>query len=117
MAGYGFMPLKIIGCNLRRYYERRLDPLLLQPIEIRDGENGSYDSIRIISSTKNKPNIPAVLIKELKASNMMLTNNSLEIKPKDFLVVHDKGSNCSLVQVTSIDAEKIRISFDSQQSS
>ena len=47
----------------------------------------------------------------------MLTNNSLEIKLKDFLVVHDKGSDCSLVQVTSIDAEKIRISFNSQQSS
>ncbi len=117
MAGYGYMPLKIIGCNLKRYYEKKIDPLLLQPIEIKDGENGSHDSLRIMYSTKNKPNIPAVLIKELKASNTMLTNNSLEIKPKDFLVVHDKGSDCSLVQVTSIDAEKIRISFNSQQSS
>jgi len=117
MAGYGFMPLEVIGCNLKRYYQKKIDSLQLRPIEIKDGENGSYDSLRIIYSTKNKPNIPAILIKELKASNTMLTNNSLEIKPNDFLVVHDKGSDCSLVQVTSIDAEKIRISFESQKSS
>ena len=117
MAGYGFMPLEVIGCNLKRYYQKKIDPLQLRPIEIKDGENGSYDSLRIIYSTKNKPNIPAILIKELKASNTMLTNNSLEIKPNDFLIVHDKGSDCSLVQVTSIDAEKIRISFESQKSS
>ena len=46
----------------------------------------------------------------------MLTNNSLEIKPNDFLVVHDKGSECTLLQVTGIDAEKIRISFESEKS-
>ena len=91
MAGYGFMPLEIIGCNVKRYYKRRIDDLILQPIEIKDGENGAYDALRIMYSTKNKPNIPAMLIKELKASNTMLTNNSLEIKPNDFLVVHDKG--------------------------
>lgn len=115
-AGYGFMPLEIIGCKLKRYYKKRIDDLILQPIEIKDGENGSYDSLRIMYSTKNKPNIPAILIKELKASNMMLTNNSLEIKPNDFLVVHDKGSDCSLLQVTGIDTEKIRISFESEKS-
>ena len=116
MAGYGFMPLEIIGCNVKRYYKKRIDDLILQPIEIKDGENGAYDALRIMYSTKNKPNIPAILIKELKASNTMLTNNSLEIKPNDFLVVHDKGSECSLLQVTGIDAEKIRISFESEKS-
>ena len=116
MAGYGFMPLEIIGCNVKRYYKKRIDDQILQPIEIKDGENGAYDALRIMYSTKNKPNIPAILIKELKASNTMLTNNSLEIKPNDFLVVHDKGSECSLLQVTGIDAEKIRISFESEKS-
>ncbi len=116
MAGYGFMPLEIIGCNVKRYYKKRIADLILQPIEIKDGENGAYDALRIMYSSKNKPNIPAILIKELKASNTMLTNNSLEIKPNDFLVVHDKGSECSLLQVTSIDAEKIRISFESEKS-
>lgn len=116
MAGYGFMPLEIIGCNLKRYYQKPLENIILQPIEIKDGENGSHDSIRIMYSTKNKPNIPAIIIKELKASNTMLTNNSLEIKPNDFLVVHDKGSDCSLLQVTGIDAEKIRISFENERS-
>lgn len=116
MAGYGFMPLEIIGCNLKRYYKNKINDLILQPIEIKDGENGAYDSLRIMYSTKNKPNIPTIIIKELKASNTMLTNNSLEIKPNDFLVVHDKGSDCSLLQVTGIDAEKIRISFESETS-
>jgi type IV pilus assembly protein PilW len=116
MAGYGFMPLEIIGCNLKRYYQKKIDPLLLRPIEIKDGENGTYDSIRIMYSTKNKPNIPTIIIKELKASNTMLTNNSLEIKPNDFLVVHEKGSDCSLLQVTGIDSEKIRISFENERS-
>ena len=32
MAGYGFMPLEIIGCNLKRYYQKKIDPLLLRPI-------------------------------------------------------------------------------------
>jgi type IV pilus assembly protein PilW len=27
MAGYGFMPLEIIGCNLRRYYQKKIDLL------------------------------------------------------------------------------------------
>ncbi len=116
MAGYGFMPMDIMGCKLNRYFKNPIEPLILQPIEIRDGENGSFDSLRIMYSTKNKPTIPAVLIKELRSSNAMLTNNSLEIKPYDFIVLRDKGSECTLVQVTNVDAEKIRISFESEKS-
>lgn len=116
MAGYGLMPSKIFGCNLKRYYEKPLPVLSLQPIEIRDGVGGASDSLRIMYSTKDKPSLPAVLAKEFTASNTILTNNSLEIKPKDFLLAHNNGADCLLLQVTSIDTEKIRISFESEKS-
>jgi type IV pilus assembly protein PilW len=116
MAGYGFMPSEIMGCNLKRFYKKPITDLILRPVEIIDGLNGSPDVIRVMYSTKNKPNIPAVLIKPFSNSNFALTKNSLEIKPNDFLVVHDIGEVCSLLQVTNIDNDATKIIFESEKS-
>ena len=116
MAGYGLIPAEIMGCTLKRFYKNKLPNLVLRPIEIKDGPKGSPDVVRVIYSTKNKPNIPALLIKNFAASNTVMTKNSLEIKPNDFLVVHDEGENCSLLQVTSMDNEKTKIMFESEKS-
>lgn len=116
LAGYGFMPAEIMGCTLKRFYKNKLPDLIFRPIEIKDGPNGSPDVVRVMYSTKNKPNIPAQLIKNFSAVNAVMTKNSMEIKLNDFLVVHDVGEDCSLLQVTSIDNEKTKIMFESGKS-
>jgi len=111
MAGYGFNSANALGCTVKRFYNGQvISDLTLAPVEITNGSDAP-DSITIRASSKTGWSIPTTITDGLPPeANPFKVKSTIGMNESDLLIATD-GSNCTLLQATSLKDNNNQASF------
>ncbi|SMP53337.1 PilW family protein [Noviherbaspirillum suwonense] len=122
MAGYGLSLPALLGCTLNSSYNGATptapSPLggsfILAPLIITKGANGLPDTIRVVSSAKRNPSVPARVVTDHPSQgSSFFLNTVLGIAPGDMMIAYEPGKNCALFQVTDIPTGNVQVNHTS----